>query len=300
MLFDLREISSGLKEISASWSWAILVIGTENNSISKKNKSIKRQDAGQRLSPRAGEHVKNSLLYQIDHGEGQRKFAQFIASTIEPVSRNPSPSSESTALPNTWQPGVNNNPEVDEFPLFSPNLTNPEQTPFFNLAGAAIAYKVGGMGTHWTASTPRPHPTIEMNELFPSDALYSIGETLLRTDQTAYDDELRNVLVGNKLRSLPHLKPLNNTPFGVQGLPLAVVRRNAQFVDWTGPDVILGDLAVRDDENFKIADQLIATRLECGPSGKVECAVLKDPRGIHTPDGSPGEIRVYANNFVVA
>eukprot|EP00171_Calliarthron_tuberculosum_P023723 IDg23723t1 len=275
------------------------VIGPEGKPRDvKSNQRVLIVDAGQRLSPRAGDHVKNSLLYQMDHGEGQRLFAQFIASTIQPVSRDPSPASNRTALPNTWQPGVNNNPE-SPYANFSPNLTNPDQEPFFNLAGAAVSYKVGGMGTHWTCSTPRPHPTIEMNDLFPSDPLYSVGESLLRTDSDAYDNELRNVLVAEKLRTLEHLKFLNNTPFGPQDLPLAVQRRNDQFVEWTGSSALLGDLSTRSDENFMIAEQLVCKRLVV-TGGKVTSAVLTDPRGLYTPDGAPGDIRIKAKNFVVA
>lgn len=47
------------------------------------------------------------------------------------------------------------------------------------------------MATHWTASTPREHPTIERSPLYTDDVwdrLYRDAETILKTNQNMFDD----------------------------------------------------------------------------------------------------------------
>jgi len=62
-----------------------------------------------------------------------------------------------------------------------------------------------------------------------------VGEGLLRTDETVYDEEIRNALFGEQLRRAPHLAHLAGTAYAPRSLPLAATRRNEQYVDWTGP-----------------------------------------------------------------
>ena len=127
---------------------------------------------------------------------------------------------------------------------FIRNGGNPDQDPFKNLPGAAVTYAVGGMGTHWTACTPRQHPKIERSDLLTDkewDKLYTEGETILKTNQKMFEHSIRNTVVKEALKeAYPELKNEKDMP---QNLPLAGERNKAapEFVTWTGGDTILGD-----------------------------------------------------------
>ena len=113
------------------------------------------------------------------------------------------------------------------------------------------------MATHWTACTPREHPsersTLLTNEQW--DALYQEAELLLKTNQDMFDDTkldgstgpgglthyIRNTLVKNTLQATyPLLQEDDTKP---QYLPLAGVRREGvpEFITWSGADTVLGD-----------------------------------------------------------
>ena len=154
------------------------------------------------------------------------------------------------------------------------NNENPEQDVYANLPAASATYAVGGMATHWTACTPREHPTIERSTLFTDqewDEMYTEAETLLKTNQNMFDDTkigqfgggspcgithfIRNTLVRDNLRSsFPNLKAEEAIP---QYLPLAGVRRKdaPEFITWTGSDTILGDdmlKALKEGKRFEL------------------------------------------------
>ena len=154
------------------------------------------------------------------------------------------------------------------------NNENPEQDIYENLPGASATYGVGGMATHWTAATPREHPTIERSTLFTDqewDDMYTEAETLLKTNQNMFDDTkigqfgggspcgithfIRNTLVRDTLRSsFPKLKGKKAIP---QYLPLAGVRRKdaPEFITWTGSDTIFGDdmlKALKEGNRFEL------------------------------------------------
>ena len=128
---------------------------------------------------------------------------------------------------------------------FISNNENPDQDPYYNLPDAAATYAVGGMATHWTACTPREHPTIERSTLIDDkewDELYCDAESLLKTNQKMFDDPsyIRNNLVLNTLKdTYPYLQG-DAAP---QYLPLAGERREKaeEFITWTGADTVLGD-----------------------------------------------------------
>ena len=98
---------------------------------------------------------------------------------------------------------------------------NPDQSPYDNLPDAAATYAVGGMATHWTAATPREHPTIERSDLLPPlewDALYTECETLLKTNQAMFESSIRNTVVKEALlEAYPNI----SSPYKPQNLPLA-------------------------------------------------------------------------------
>lgn len=255
----------------------------------KGEKKVLMVDAGKKFSEKTGEHIKNSVFFQMDHAEGKRRFAQLIAATFVPIS-TPKDNSLMGSEPIVQQPGLN----TPTSPEWAMNLQNPDQDPYVNLQGAAMSSKVGGMGSHWTCACPRPHPTIERNDLFPNDRLYSIAENLLNVDQHVYDNEIRNVLVADRLKT--YLKGKVDPNYPPQGLPLAVKRVNDQFVDWSGPSVILGNLAEvppRGDEHFTLKTESICKRLSFKNSGDVEYAELFNPKTGNTT-------RVFADTFVVA
>jgi pyranose oxidase len=254
-------------------------------------KKVLMVDAGQKFSEKAGEHVKNSLFFQMDHAEGKRRFAQFIASTFVPIS-TAKDDGVIEVQPKVVQPGLNT-PTSKNWAM---NLQNPEQDPYINLRGATQSNKVGGMGTHWTCSCPRPHPIMEANDLFPSDELYAFAEKLLVVNNTVYNSEIRNVIVGDNLKSYYSDKLDPNYP--PQPLPLAVKRVNEQFVDWSSPATILGDLSDPTKENpyFNLKSQTICKRLifkEKGSTGDVDHVELFNPKTGETTF-------VYAKKFVVA
>ena len=255
-------------------------------------KKVLMVDAGKKMSEKTGEHIKNSLLYQSDHAEGKRLFSQLIAGTIEKISKPWTGSSINNINPTANQPGCNQEPKK-KYKKWNMNLQNPDQEQYYNLPEAAVSYKVGGMGAHWTCSCPRPHPELEMNALFPSDGLYTMAEDLLNVNQNTYDDEIRNVLVGDRLKETidKELDP----KYPSQYLPLAVKRVNEQYVDWTGPSVILGDKlaeAAKDDPNFTLKQETICKKLHFSEDRKtVEYAELFNPKTGETT-------KVYADTFV--
>ena len=124
------------------------------------------------------------------------------------------------------------------------NSGNPKQDPFCNLPAAAVTYAVGGMATHWTACTPREHPTIERSDLLTNeewDKLYTKAEAILKTNQTMFEKSIRNTVVKETLQSAyPELKTDKDKP---QNLPLAGERNKEadEFVTWSGGDTVLGD-----------------------------------------------------------
>ena len=157
---------------------------------------------------------------------------------------------------------------------FVANNENPEQSPYENLPENAATYAVGGMATHWTACTPREHPTIERSSLYTDDEwdrLYKDAETILKTNQNMFDDTMidkhgggapsgvthfiRNTVVRDILRkTFPDLKKKEAIP---QYLPLAGVRRKdaPEFITWSGSDTVLGEdmlKALKEGDRFTL------------------------------------------------
>ena len=137
---------------------------------------------------------------------------------------------------------------------------NPDQNPYDNLPDAAATYAVGGMATHWTACTPREHPTIERSHLLSPEEwemYYKESEQLLKTNQSMFEKSIRNTLVKNVLlETYPNLQG----SYQPQNLPLAG-ERNKEYVTWTGGDTILDDSLIKE--------------LQCGDSSKIQLKVCK-------------------------
>lgn len=144
------------------------------------------------------------------------------------------------------------------------NNQNPKQNPDYNLPAAAAVYAVGGMATHWTAATPREHPTIERSDLLTDkewDSLYSEAEAILKTNRTMFDHSIRNTVVKETLqKTYSHLISPETQP---QNLPLAGERREhaPELINWSGGDTVLGeeliDMLKKEDPNKKFTLKVI-------------------------------------------
>ncbi|KAI0521681.1 hypothetical protein F5B22DRAFT_547346 [Xylaria bambusicola] len=97
------------------------------------------------------------------------------------------------------------------------------------------------MGSYWSCATPEMHPELERPDTFSNDewkALYDEARGLFHTSTTEFDDSIRHHLVKNAL-----LREHKGREF--LNLPLACERSkdNPDYIRWTGPARILGDLA---------------------------------------------------------
>ena len=124
---------------------------------------------------------------------------------------------------------------------------NPDQSPYDNLPDAAATYAIGGMATHWTAAVPRQHPDIERTKIINEDEwkeLYKESEKLLKKNDKLFDNSIRNTIVREVLKTT-YKKEITDAEYLPQNLPLAGVRKNEEFVMWSGSDTILGEDLVK-------------------------------------------------------
>jgi pyranose oxidase len=176
---------------------------------------------------------------------------------------------------------------------------NPRQDLRRNLPNAAVSYGVGGMFTHWTNNTPRPHPVLECIPFISAqewDTLFGIAEKLLNTRRDVYTKSVRHRVVKEALQQ--HYQGILPAEWPVQELPVAGERRkdNDEFVHFTGSDTILGALidnpAHYPADRFQIRPEHRLTRLEAR-GDRIVSAEVEDL--IHWR-----KIRVNADLFIVA
>ncbi|CDO68223.1 Pyranose oxidase [Trametes cinnabarina] len=177
--------------------------------------------------PKIGAHRKNTVEYQknID------KFVHVILSQLMPVSVPVNTMVATTLSPVSWQASDS----------FVRNGANPEQDPFRNLGGQATARVIGGMGTRWTASTPRFHkderPLLVKNDAAADDSewnrLYTMAESFVKTGNTQYSQSIRHTLVLEKLK-----ESYAGVGRAFQQLPLGAVRKSESFVEWSSSNTI--------------------------------------------------------------
>jgi pyranose oxidase len=117
------------------------------------------------------------------------------------------------------------------------------------------------MGSYWSCATPEQHPIIERSELFSDEewsSLYGQARALFHTTDRDFDHSLRHQLVKDTLIRAHKGREVAN-------LPLACQRStsNPEYVRWTGPATILGELAnpTYNGGNFKLKAQHQCTRL---------------------------------------
>src|SRR4051812_9332292 len=127
-------------------------------------------DAGAQHSRRPGEHLKNAFVYQRDID----RFTPIVQGLLQPVSVPTGAGAPSATL----------DPMSFTAESTIRQGQNPKQDRRFNLPGAAVAYGVGGMFTHWTNNTPRHHPILERYRGIADgewENLYAAAEHLVGT-----------------------------------------------------------------------------------------------------------------------
>ncbi len=247
------------------------------------NACILLVDAGPRLTPRAGVHIKNIA------DAAERAQAQIL-------SQGP------TAYPYTV-------PTLSERSAGSLGARNANSTlaragtflldyqqdgSAAGIPAAAMSTNVGGMGVHWTCACPRPGNTERIPFLPAAEwsELCSRAERLLRVSRSAFPDSAASRAIIRTLGDI--FNPGLPEDRRVGTMPLACsVAPNGQRL-WSGPEVILGDLAAPEltSTNFAILSNTVCLRLETGDSG-AESALLQDRI-------TGQEQRVRARFFVVA
>ncbi|KAI9065002.1 GMC oxidoreductase [Trametes sanguinea] len=224
-------------------------------------------DVGENDSgPKIGSHRKNTVEYQknID------KFVHVILashspSQLMPVSVPVNTMVATTLSPASWQANDS----------FVRNGANPEQDPFRNLGGQAVARVVGGMGTRWTASTPRFHPDERPRLVADDDAkdefewnrLYTIAESYVKTGNTQFNRSIRHKLVLDTLKDA-----YASVGREFQQLHLGAVRKSPTFVEWSSANTIF-DLQNRPNVDHP------KDRFNLFPASMIERVIRSDSDG---------------------
>ncbi|MFD7080018.1 pyranose oxidase [Streptomyces sp. NPDC059918] len=249
-------------------------------------RSVAMVEAGEQLSARPGENLKNAYIYQ----RSPNLFAPVIRGHLHllsvPSSARPELAVDPAAVPEF---GTNRSS--------ARNAENPDQDPYRNIPAAAACYAVGGMATHWTCACPRHHPVVERYAGI-SDAdwerYYAQGEKILGVSQQEFDGSMRQRLIIDRLREEFAELPEG---YAVQPLPLAVKRRadNPRMVRWAGADTVLGALADGDGEElFTLLPHHLCTRLVRDSTGsRIAYAEVRDLARTR-------EVRIEAEDYVVA
>ncbi|KAL8291669.1 hypothetical protein RQP46_001927 [Phenoliferia psychrophenolica] len=105
-----------------------------------------------------------------------------------------------------------------------------------SLPGASATYAVGGMASHWTCATPRPHED-ELPDTYTAtewNRLYTAGEQLLGTNLTPFDGLVSQQIISRALTN--HFGDSRE----IKGLPLAVkTSPKWPHLKWSGCDTIM-------------------------------------------------------------
>lgn len=248
-------------------------------------KRVLMVEAGEQLSARPGQNLKNAYIYQHD----PNLFAPVIRGHLHLLSVPSSARPELAVDPSAvLEYGTNRSS--------ARNAENPDQDPYRNIPAAAACYAVGGMATHWTCACPRHHPTVERYQgISKSDweRYYGQAEEILGVSRHEFDGSMRQRLIVDALR-----EEFSELPEGyeVQGLPLAVKRRvdNPRMVRWAGADTVLGRLADDEEPLFSLLPHHLCTSLVRDSTGsRIAYAHVRDL-------ARSREMRFVADQYVVA
>ena len=151
----------------------------------------------------------------------------------------------------------------------------------------AMSTNVGGMGAHWTCACPRPGGRERIAFLPHLDELLDEAERLLAVDRHPFDDAPYADVVRDRLAA--DFDPGRPEERRVRPMPLAVHRRPDGKLQWSGPDVVFGEVT-RGNPNFSLfADAPVRRVLVEG--GRAVGVVVRD-----RTDGTQREVRA---RFVV-
>jgi len=277
----------------------------------RRNLKVLMIDAGAQLTPRPGEHLKNSFLYQ----RNVNLFTGIIKSHLHTLS-----------VPADKRPVVTLDPGAAQFEEpFVSNNQNKYQSPHQNLGASAVSYGVGGMATHWTCACPRMHPTLECppeEETGISqdtwNRLYDEAEEYLNVyprkghkEEHPFQHSLRHQVILDELqKEYGELKGKSGAP---RALPLACERLYqdqekkipTELVRWSGADTVLGPLAGPDPDtgkeaedfsnHFRIVPQHRCDRLALNESGDgIAYAEVRNLLKKEDP------VKIYAGTYIVA
>ncbi|KAK5118592.1 hypothetical protein LTR85_008057 [Meristemomyces frigidus] len=223
-------------------------------------------DIGDQGSRRIGDHKKNSVAVQKDIS----LFTSTVRGELSLLSVPVDQQQDAYAEPVSWEAKPRQ---------FVHNGQNPNQLAWDNLPAAAASRIVGGMGNHWTCCTPEQFPGIERSTIFtPSEwqSLYGKARALFHTNSTSYDQSIRHQLVKHVL-----LDAYKGTGREFTGMPLACQRNepNKDYVEWTCPATILGDLSEPgyDGGLFELRPNTQCVQVQIDPvTGQVAWLVVKD------------------------
>lgn len=261
-----------------------------------KDLSIIMVDAGDQLSRRPGEHLKNAFVYQRDYNA----FTGLISSHLFDLSIATDNRPVITLDPTAFSVDLTSN----KYKGFIRNNQNPYQNPFKNVDGAAAAFNVGGMAVHWTCAIPRQNSEIEQSNLIrPNEwnLLYDRAEELLALDKNneVFKDSIRNMLV---LHEIKQAFPGR----GVRDLPLAVQPNltDSTQVIWSGGDTVLGEdlvqIVEQDQPNarFQILPHHLCTELchDHTDDSKIAVAHCRDL----SKSKEEGQVSIFADKFIIA
>lgn len=234
---DVLIVGSG--PIGAVYARTIL---NADNSI-----SVLMVEMGEQQTRLIGDHKKNSVVVQMD----DRRFSSTVKGALGLLSDVSAPA-KATA--------VGQNPGT--IPLKYTEVAElTEERHYSNLPAAPVVREVGGMGCYWSCATPEQHPVIERSDLFSDQEwrdLYSEARALFKTTDAAFEHSIRHQLIKDALIRAHEDREFVN-------LPLACRRstRNPDYVQWTCPATILGDLADPrySGTNFELRARHRCTRL---------------------------------------
>ena len=240
-------------------------------------------DAGPRLTPRAGMHVKN-ITDRAERtraqilSQGPTAYAYDVPTLKQRSESAGSGPSRSSVLA-----------RAGTFLLDYQQDGRAAQMP-----AVAMSTNVGGMGAHWTCACPRPGNT-ERIPFIPEtewNQLCTRAEGLLRVTRNAYPETAASRAIIRTLGAVFNPGLPEDRKVGTMPLACTLTADGRRL--WSGPEVVLEDLADPDfsGENFSIASNTACLRLETGDSG-AEAALLQDR--------NTGERhRVRAKVFVIA
>ncbi|KIM30732.1 pyranose oxidase [Serendipita vermifera MAFF 305830] len=238
-------------------------------------------EIGAQNDPIVGAHHKNNVKYQRDIDQ----FVNVIKGALQPISVPPADSYMSTLAPAAWS-----GPHGSK--LLIPGY-NPNQVPETNLRSSAVTRTVGGMATHWTCSSPKPHEEERVLNPIPAaelDQLLDRAADLLKVKTDQYDTSIRHRLVKKTLQDA--LGPDR----GVDSLPLGVTRNtgNPEFVTWTATDTIFDKWS--SDPRFTLLTESRVTELHADPSNTeaIGGALIRDLKSTND------DIYVKAKVYIVA